>query len=271
MEIGRKKVTIHVCNKDRHSELALLLQSLRTQTYKEWDLCILDESQTPIEHCHFLMMLINRIKLEKHYVNIIRNENSMGVCYARNKIIENDYFNNNYTCRVDDDVILDSKYLDKLFSVIHVGYDIASGITPVCGQPLFKRQNKKVKPIINKKEINSRGEITKHGDDCGYGYIEEEIISAHEFRSCALIKKEIIDKIKYPTNLSPVGFREEAFFSFKAQSLGYKIGVHTGAIAWHLVAPSGGVRYPDYQDKVKSDDNYFKKWVKEMYNNGELK
>ena len=34
------RVTIHVCTRDRWSELGLLLQSLRTQTYKEWDIFI---------------------------------------------------------------------------------------------------------------------------------------------------------------------------------------------------------------------------------------
>ena len=36
-------VDIMVCNKDRHAELGLLLQSLRTQSFQNWDVFVLDE------------------------------------------------------------------------------------------------------------------------------------------------------------------------------------------------------------------------------------
>ncbi|GAG87709.1 unnamed protein product [marine sediment metagenome] len=85
------------------------------------------------------------------------------------------------------------------------------------------------------------------------------------------MKKEVVKTIKYENNLSPTGFREEAFFSLRAKWAGFQIGVHTGAIAYHLQSPSGGVRDKDYAARVQSDDEYFKKWAKEMYNkNGGL-
>ena len=98
------RTTIHVTSKDRHSELALLIQSLRTQTNKDWDIMILDDaSGTPVTACHFLMSLLNRIKLEGHCVQLIRNEMSYGVCRARQLLIDKDEFNNPLTCRLDDD------------------------------------------------------------------------------------------------------------------------------------------------------------------------
>jgi len=66
------RISIHVCNRERHSELALLLQSLRTQIYQNWDVVILDENSTPIISNHFLMNLIARIRLEGHGVNIVK-------------------------------------------------------------------------------------------------------------------------------------------------------------------------------------------------------
>jgi len=267
-----KRISIHIAIKERASEPALLIQSLRTQTYQDWDLVILDGNKIPLATNHFFISLINRVKLERHGVNIIKDDLNKGVCYARNKIIKEDYFNNPFVCRLDDDTIIQPDYLDKLMVVIKSGYDIASGVTPLLGYPELIRSTKKVKPIINKKEFNTKGEITKYGDDCGYAYLEKEIISTHEFRSCALIKKEVIEKIQYEENLSPTGFREEAFFSFRAIYAGFKIGVHTGAIAYHIACPSGGVRSTDYGIRAQSDDNYFKKWVKKLYKkNGPIK
>jgi len=261
------RISIQICNKDRHSELALLLQSLRTQTVQDWDLVILDENETPISQNYFLSMLLNRIKLEGHCVNVIVNKLRLGVCHARNKLIKEDYFtSNNLILRIDDDVILESCYIEKLLRVIDAGYDIASGVTPVLGSPELIRSIDKVKPVINRKEFDAEGNLVVYNDDCGVCYDKEEILPADDFRSCALIKTEIFDKIKYRDNLSFVGFREEAFLSFEARALGYKIGIHTGAISFHLMTPVGGCRFPDYADKVKSDNEYFLKWVKEWKN-----
>ena len=268
---NNKRITIHIATRDRHSELALLLQSLRTQTYRYWDLVIGDESQTPVNNCHFLVSLFNRIKLEKHYVNTFNNDLKLGVCNIRNKIIENDYFDNPFSLRLDDDVILEPDYIEKLLKVIDLNFDIASGVTPLLGASNLSRDIGQIDGIINKKVLDDKGNIIVHGDDCGCMYNSEKILLAHEFRSNALIKKEVTDRIKYEINLSPVGFREEAFFSFRAQMEGFKIGVNTKAIAWHLVAPSGGCRFDDYGDKVVSDDRYFKKWIKEKYKQGKLK
>lgn len=259
-----KRISIHIATKDRHSELALLLQSLRTQTFKNWDLVILDESQTSIMHNSFIPLLLNMIKLEGHYVNIKQNDVHLGVCNARNMLIDIDYFNNDFVCRLDDDVIIEPDYLSLLLDVIKNGYDIASGITPIAGHPLLLRDVKHVKPIINKKEFDQDNNLIKQFDDCGYGYLQPEILPTHEFRSNALMKKEVVDNVKYPKNLSPVGFREEGFFSTKALMKGYKIGVHTKAIAYHFRTPSGGCRYANYNDLVISDDTYFKKWLKDQ-------
>ncbi len=146
-------------------------------------------------------------------------------------------------------------------------FDIASGVTPLIHSPTPKKKRYD-KPIINEKRFNKKGDIIHYGDDCGYLYEDSNSVGipANEFRSCALMKKEVVKKIKYETNLSPVGFREEAFFSLRAQwEGGFKIGVDTNAIAWHFQSPNGGCRNADYVNMVQSDDKYFKKWAKKMY------
>lgn len=265
-------INIHIANRDRHSELALLLQSLRTQTEQRWDLVILDENETPISQNYFLSMLLNRIKLENHCVNIIRNNLRLGVCNARNKLIKEDYFKedyftqNEFICRLDDDCILQHDYLEKLLRVIDAGYDIASGVTPILGSPELIRNIEKIKPIVNKKEFDNEGNLIRYDDSCGFCYSTEDIIQADEFRSSALIKREIFDKIKYPNGeLSFVGFREELWISVQAILAGYKIGINTQAICYHLMTPVGGCRFPDYQQKVEQDHNTTMKWLKELY------
>ena len=260
------RITLHIATKNRHSELALLLQSLRTQTYQKFDLIILDDaSGSPIGSNYFISHLLNRLMLEDHGVKVVREEKSFGVCHARNKCLIEDDFENELVGRIDDDCILESDYLEKMVHGIIMGFDIMSGVTPFIGQPILKRDIKFIGSIINKKIFNKKGEIIKYGDDCGYGYVQEAVFSAHEFRSNAIMKRAVVDKIGYETNLTPVGFREEGFFSLRALYAGFKIGVNTHAIAWHLMCPSGGVRNDNYRNCVALDNETFYKFAKKMY------
>jgi glycosyltransferase involved in cell wall biosynthesis len=91
------RITIQVATRDRHSEVSLLLQSLRNQTFQDFDLIIADESQTPIQNCHFLMLMIARLQQEGHRVKLVRNDMPSGVCYIRNLLIKNNDFGNKYS------------------------------------------------------------------------------------------------------------------------------------------------------------------------------
>lgn len=260
------RITIHICNRDRHSELYGVLESLRGQTFQEFDIILLDDaSGHPVTQCYFLGAIINRIKLEGHNIKIIRNDISFGCCYARNKCIEEDDFNNPLTCRLDDDVILDSRFLEKLVDSINEGYDIVSGCIPLVASPEVIRENKYVKPIINEHKFDANGLLTLQKDECAHCYLDEETIPTHQFRTNALYKSEIQKKVSYPSNLTSVAFREEGFFSFKAIIEGYKIGINTGAIAYHLQAPSGGNRRTDYAECVKIDNQTFLDWCKKQF------
>jgi len=263
-----ERISIHVCTKDRHSEIACLLTSLRFQSYQEWDLVLIDESQTPLSRHIPTMHLLSRIKQEGHKVRFIDHRQSEGVCRARNTCIKEDVFKNPFICRLDDDVIIERDYLTSLMLVIKEhGYDMASGVTPLMSQPKIEREASRLGDTINKIKFDDDGNITEFGDDCGMCYMTEKnyVFPADHFRSCALYKSEIHDKIMYETNLSPVGFREESFFSLRMKIEGYKIGVDIAAKAWHFVTPSGGCRYPNYQELVKQDDETFRRWAKRLY------
>ncbi|MFA5132992.1 MAG: glycosyltransferase [Candidatus Paceibacterota bacterium] len=277
-----QRISIHIATKDRHSEIACLLVSLRSQTFQDWDLVIVDESQTPLNTHVPTMHLLNRLRLEGHKVNLMRNTMLLGVCHARNICIDNDTFKNKLTLRVDDDVILDTDYIEKLYNVLASDYDIASGVTPLVSQPEFIREPKRLNGIVNKIEYDKEGNIVRLDDDCGMcydGYVNQPdadgdcllpfdmvVLPADHFRSCALYKTEITDKgIRYESNLSPVGFREESFFSLRARYLGCNIGVDLSAKAWHFMTPSGGCRYPNYQELVMQDNELFMKWSKAMF------
>lgn len=239
-----KETAILINTKDRPTELALLLQSLRTSEYKNFDIFIMDDAGgTPLENYHFFNCVLNLIKLD-HKVFIKRNDFCLGVTKARQAIVDWSLSIDNYKylCRLDDDVIIETDYLGKLREVINKGYDMATGVTVPCfpsfiREPIFKGN------IINRVILDDNGKYIANMDDCGQEYTDQVILPAHHFRSCCLYKSEIHQKANYlPTKLSMNGFREEQIFSYRVLLAGYKIGCDTSALNRHLIAPSGGER-----------------------------
>lgn len=262
-------IDIHICYRDRPSELGFLLLSLRNQTYKNFRIFISDDcSGTPIQNYHFLMCIFNKLNEEGKYINYSRNEFNLGVSKNRQKLVDLSlqYDDAEFILRLDDDIILEPDYIEKLLKVINQGYDLASGITPFIGQPQFKRESKFLKGIGNRIIFNNKGEFIYNGDSCGMLYLDEVILPLDHFRSCALYKLNIHkQEINYNSKLTKHGFREEQILSFKMILKGFKLGFHTGAIAWHLLTPSGGERFEDSNELIKINQQILEEWTKLKY------
>jgi len=262
-----KKVIVNIATRDRPTELALLLNSLRVQTFQDFDIFILDDcGGTPLQTYHFFNCIVERLRAEGHCVDVERNNFNLGVSKNRQKLVDKSIEKKyEYILRVDDDVFLDCDYIEKLFLVINSGYDLASGVTPFAGTSHFRRSTNNIKPVGNKVVFDEKGNFVYNGDDCGIQYYEDEIIPLHHFRSCALYKTEIHNKLDYNSRLSKHGFREEQFFSFKMIIEGYKLGMHSQAIAWHLLTPSGGERFANQNELIKLNEEIFKDWAKKQF------
>lgn len=263
------KIDVMIVSKDRPSEIALLLQSLRTQTYSFRDIYIMDDrSGVPYQNYHFIISIVNQLKLENHNVIIWRNEIPLGVTRLRQQTVEKimKYSNFDSLLRLDDDNLLEPDYIERLVKCLDKGYDIASGIVPPCGIGQIKRETKFVKPFISDVKLNDKGEIIYFGDDCGHLYLEKEIIPSPNFRSMALIKREVHEKVKYEDNLGFCSFREEQFFSFRALLEGFKICVDTGAIAWHANTPSGGERTQNYYNGLQTNHELLNRKCQQWFN-----
>lgn len=264
MGLNNTLVLINV--KDRPSEIALLLQSLRTQTFQGFDVMILDDcSGSPLTNYHFFNCLINRLKQENHKLYMKRTDFSEGVSKARQKIVDwANEFDYEYYCRLDDDCVLESDYIERLFKVLDKGYDLASGVTVPMAGPTMRRDPKFLNGIINRVILDEDGNYIMNGDDCGIEYTDSVILPAHHFRSCALYKSEIHKKVNYcPTTLTWHGFREEQLFSYKLLLAGYNIGVDTRAINYHQMTPSGGERSTQTSENTMFNQAQLEKFTRE--------
>lgn len=259
-----KETAVMINVRDRPTELAMLLESLYNQSYQDFDVFILDDqSGTPLNAYHFFNCMVARLILSNHKVFVRKTEFPHGVSKARQVIVnwalESDY---KYLCRVDDDVVLEADFLDRLVNVINKGYDLASGVTPAMHAPGFIRDPTHLNKVVNRVVLDNDGNYVYNGDDCGIQYTDSVILPAHHFRSSALYKSEIHKKVNYlPTRLTKHGFREEQIFSYKLLMNGFKIGVDTGAIAWHQMTPSGGERFAESNDLIAQNEKVLKEFT----------
>ena len=263
-----------IVSKDRPNEIFGLLQSIRTQTYKDYDVFIMDDrSGVQYTQYHFIQCIINQLKLEGHNVIIWRNDIPYGVTRLRQIVVEKilKYSDCDSLLRLDDDNLLQSDYIERLVKCLEQGYDIASGLVPPCGTPFIKRETKYVKPFIGDIRLNDKGEIVHFDDNCGMEYMTKEIIPSVTFRSMALIRREVHENVKYEDNIGFCSFREEQFFSFRAILAGYKLCVDTGVVAYHLNTPSGGERTQQYYDGLQKNNELLNKFcIKEFQKNGDF-
>lgn len=265
----KKEIAVMICVKDRPAELFGLLQSLRTQTFQCFDIFILDDGSTTIlNQFYFIQYMITRLKMEGHMIKVVRNEQPSGVSKARQRLVDEvmkDSYKYPYLCRLDDDVLLEPNYLEELvIGLIYNNYDLMSGLTIPFGGPTIIRSIKEVKPIIGYCELDKLGNLIANYDDCGVEYNEHEILPTPHFRSCCLYKRELHEAgVDYENRLSRNGFREEQVFSFKAILKGFKLGVNTAAINYHLMTPSGGER--DTMDKCAFNQEVFEETTKRMF------
>ncbi len=259
-------IDIHICYRDRPSELFGVLMSLYYQTHKNFRILISDDaSGTPMQTYHFLNCMIARLNLSGTKVIINRNDFGLGVSKNRQKLVDMSLKDNvaEFICRIDDDVILEKDYIQRLIDVIvKEGYTMSSGVTPPMFQPTLKRD--KYPEIGNQVILDNDGNYILNNDDFGTLYYDEKTIPAHHFRSSLLYPASIHEKVNYtPTKLSKHGFREEQFFSFKCLMEGYTIGVDLQAIAWHQMTPSGGERFAESDTLIKHNEEMLKDFTKE--------
>lgn len=246
----------------------MLLTSLRGQTFRNWDLVIVDASMpNSILSAPFINAIINRIKLEGHGVQVIREEIPSGVGKARNKALFEDQFKNPLCCRIDDDSIIDSTYLGKLYKLMILSPELGAvgGIVPLLAHPRTDRNLNKLK-IINEIKYDTEGNIVFIGDECGYTFMPDSVLPAHHLRSSFMFRRDPAIKIGgFPVEYGNSGFREETDFSIRMAYEGWKFAVDTSAICWHIACNSGGVRSPDYGIQVQLCDDHFRRKFKRLY------
>ena len=218
----------------------MLLQALRSQTAQNWDLTIVDDNDDPslLRNSHNFNVMLNLLQMEGHRWHVIK-----GLCkgphFAHNILLMGS--GHELILRMDDDALPSPDFVEKLFH--RIGSD-GSNIAAVGGVFPDPRQPNLEDCYFTKPEVvaiadQNRLQAVKQRYLHKTPVVENVpvLYSSFMYRRSALL-----DVGGFPVVYSPIGESEETDTTFRLYHKGYTLVVDQSAVAWHLFAPSGGIR-----------------------------
>jgi glycosyltransferase involved in cell wall biosynthesis/GT2 family glycosyltransferase len=244
--VDNKRVTVGIPTKDRLVELTLLLQSLLNQTYKEFDVLIIDDCNPGFFSNGTLQAMFKLLKEFGHDVKVIKGERR-GPHIAGHKILN--YSDTELILRLDDDVSLLPTFIEELVSLFNS--DDVGAVGPVYLNPHEPLKNQVIPEVADIDELELNGLVywNKDGSLFLTGYLQNNThsnpvpLNVEHLNSGFMYRKSAGLKIGgYCLELSPVGHREESDFSYRLFREGYKLFINPKSIAYHFHPTLGGIR-----------------------------
>lgn len=237
---NRIEIGIPTCN--RHDYLAALLVSLKNQTYQNFDITVIDQGlDESIINNYLIMTLMKVLKHEGHDFKLFKMP-TIGPQHAHNKVLETT--KNPYIFRVDDDIILDSNYLEGLVNTIEKDDKIGAAAGLIIHQQhlgFVYPKNYMVNPFFANK---NQKDPTK-----GYSlqwslHPDNAIKEVDHLYSSFIYRVDAGKRIGgfRTKGLSRVAHHEETDFSYSMHLAGYKLMINPNIKAFHFRAPTGGIR-----------------------------
>lgn len=235
-----EKIAVAIPTKNRYNYLAALLSSLIQQRYTNWMLVINDQSNLPVEGDNLLKDLFTLIRNEGHDVRIICTRNGWERHQSAMEAVPEEI---EFIVRIDDDVLLSKDFLANLVKPFMFFTDRALVAAGGCYPEVNMKPQRLGQRIMEQEWMPTVLRPTWKLQ--GHCYFEREIINVESlFGPAMLYRRSAIDKIGgwAISGYSHQAFREESDASARLKFAGYELMVTTEALAWHLLAPSGGSR-----------------------------
>ena len=265
-----------VCpTKDRYEHLAMLLWSLAEQTYKLFDVTIIDDSENrkDIRSLDFVLPILRRLDDEEHHWRVLFGS-KRGPHWCHQLGMEQS--RNDYIYRVDDDCVLDVKVLETLVSAwrrLEAEGKRVGAVAPVVLDPAVSGKLR-VLPVGFRSYKKFQGKVGRCGETYGehqwFEHPDGELQEVEHLYSTFLYSKEAGvgiggDELRY----NKVGHREETDFTYRLHKAGWSCWVVPESKVWHLRGSRGGIR--TYKDPSLWDEcHYF--YVKKFgFEEGKIK
>jgi hypothetical protein len=251
------QIEIGIPSRDRYAQLAMALWGLTEQTYQDFLVTIIDDSENrqDIRQIPYINQILILLDKQGHKWRLFYGPKK-GPHYCHQLVLNESRCP--YVWRIDDDTIPDPHCLENLVnawkekegtlshnekgeaSVVKVG-----AIGPVVLEPASPKEFEYL-PDGYQYFKKFRGKIDEYGacyGDYHWRRHPDNNLQEVDHLQCFLTSLDIAREIGgYDLEYGPPGHREETDFTYRVYLEGYKLYVQPQATLWHLPSPTGGIR-----------------------------
>jgi hypothetical protein len=254
-ESGKIEVTAYISTSGRiHTTLPLAITSICMQTYKPKELILYldgerpDLRQDPMYQYLFGMLADKGIEWKVGF-----GEGKGQVLNHQKAIKEAKY---EWLWRLDDDNIAEPDVLEKLVR------NITDKTGAVAGLVLHpNRQILELPPSYSYNKI----EYCEDPSQLNIQWFRQTGIKYPDHLYSTFIYRKAASDHGYRLDLSPVGHREESFFTYEMKRKGWDLIMDPEAVTWHFRYNTGGIRSASHHTKENFDHDadLFRKYLDE--------
>jgi SAM-dependent methyltransferase len=266
------RILVGIPTRDRAQHLAALLRSLLGQSFKQFDVCIVDDSRvTNLPNEAEVTDALNALYMQGHSWFAFRGP-AINQAVAHNNVLrfalEKGY---KLVLRVDDDVTLEADFLEIMFNEFLKDEECQyAAIGGIYLNPNM-RPELQVAPA-NWREVADFAGSVRH---CVYWAQVMRYPDAIEYRddiqhlySTYVYRTRLMESVGgFPTDLSAIAHREETIPLYALWLQGYRLKIVTRAVGWHWLAKEGGIRTtpPDKaREMAMADNEVFNRRIAEL-------
>jgi len=255
-------LTLECWSRHRVEYLNILLASLQRQTFQDWDLTILEEADCNYLSNPIFVALLRHLKNQGHKVVFLHPKERLGNVRSATAVMRET--KTKYAMKLDDDHLFEPDALEKLVQVLEENKDIGAvgGMLYPIDRELISMDeipndfNRWTGP--NKRIWNDYTTLTYKFPS---QIVEVDFVRApFMYRANKLRDTDWLEI--YPT----LGYTEMAhrieseICNTLKKEFGLRTVIHTGAVMWHFLAPSGGCRMIDPRTRDHDDQVYYSRW-----------
>lgn len=263
-----QRIEIGIPTRNRPACLAMVLQALRTQTYQNWDLTLVDDNDDPlIPQQLIIQKLLWLLDMDGHRCRVIRGH-IRGPHFAHNVVLAST--DRPLILRLDDDLVPEANFLEVLYGTF-IQYASQRPTGAVAGVYPSLRSSRLEDHLLTDAV---QATFSQYGP---WESIQQRFIHPHPasrqvsalYSSFLYERQALLQTGGFPLAYSRLAEKEETDTTLRLVIKGYSVIIEPSAVAWHFEAPSGGGRMTpaEKQPLFEADIALFQKRLQSLTKN----
>ncbi len=219
------KISIHLLTWNGAKYIPALFESLRNQTFKDWEFLVIDNNSTD-GTAEAIKNELNNFSVQSRF---IQNNENVGFARGQNQACQET--KSEYFLLLNQDIILEDDCLEQLYAFI-----LQNQKTAVVAPRLMKMNDRQVVDSVGFVVLKNRRVLEIAFDEKWSNQNEvKEVFGVSG--AVALFRRSAIEHVSFlgcnPFDESYHSYKEDVDLAYRLRSAGFSAYVVTGAVAYH--------------------------------------